>query len=222
MRSVEKQLLPSMKVSREATLLPLSNEPYKGHSDGESQPVPVHRQEDSTLNIHTLEACYLVFLNSYSLQMHFRRSNNYLDVSFSPSQIVCLCMRCVTSTSAVTYWGRAHVIFFFFFSVWGDGNNRLSWSAGRATHCSSSCQADSRWKKAKKQKKQPCPVGENGKNKQTTTSGHWKTSPKAEDSFCGFHSSKMWLKKLRVLFIVHYIISYQISQCTFTSSSFYS
>lgn len=115
MRSVEKQLLPSMKVSREATLLPLSNEPYKGHSDGESLLVPEHRQEDSTLNIHTLEACYLVFLSSYSLQMHFQRSNNYPDVSFSPSKIVCLCMRCVTSTSAVTYWGRAHVIFFFFF-----------------------------------------------------------------------------------------------------------
>lgn len=103
MSSVEKQLLPSMKVSREATLLPLSNETYLGHSDGESQLVPEHRQEDSTLNIHTLEACYLVFLSSYPLQIHFRRSNNYLDVTFSPSKIVCLCMRCVTGTSAVTY-----------------------------------------------------------------------------------------------------------------------
>lgn len=191
MRSVEKQLLPSMKVSREATLLPLSNEPYKGHSDGESLLVPEHRQEDSTLNIHTLEACYLVFLSSYSLQMHFRRSNNYPDVSFSPSKIVCLCMRCLTSTSAVTYWGRAHVIFFFFFSVgWRKQQIVLICRPGYTLFILLS----GRQPLKKKQKKtQPCPVCENGKNKQTTTSGHWKTSPKAEDSFCGFHSSKMWL-----------------------------
>lgn len=139
----------------------------------------------------------LFFLCSYSLQIHLRRSNNYPDVSFSPSQIVCLCMRCVTSTSAVTYWGRAHVIFFFFFQCGvTETTDCPDLPAGLHTVHPPVRQtaAEKKAKKAKKNRKtQPCPVGENGKNKQTTTSGHWKTSPKAEDLFCGFRSSKMWL-----------------------------